>query len=272
LPGVGNDVVDLQEPGNRGKSRDERFLARVFTTDERELITRAAAPDTLLWVLWAAKEAAYKAVSGGDPAVCSIPRRYPVHIETSALFGNRDPLARWTFFNPAPPRSAAKTELALKRSDTVFAPASLPGQGSPKNLQCALPGSDFQRSHLGGKAGGLLTGRVVTPLGEIALRITVTDDYVHAIAAEFDADVTGIIQRVDRREGGGNPGDPSVFVRRQLLAEISRRLNCSIDELTVRNDPSGSGAPHVFRGDRPLSLEISLSHDGRFTAFAFLLR
>jgi hypothetical protein len=272
LPGVGNDVVDLKDPENQGKSGDERFLARVFTFEEREQIAQAAAPDTLLWSFWAAKEAAYKAVSGGDPPVCSIPRRYPVHIETSALFGNRDPLARWTFFDPAPPRSAAKTELALERSDTVFAPASLRGQGSPKNLQCALPGSDFQGSHLGGKAGGLLTGWVVTPLGEMALRITVTDDYVHAIAAGFDADVIGIFQRVDRMEDGGNPGDPSVFVRGQLLAEISRRLDCSIDELTVRNDPSGSGAPRVFRGDRPLSLEISLSHDGRFTAFALLFR
>ncbi|MBE0557548.1 MAG: 4'-phosphopantetheinyl transferase superfamily protein, partial [Proteobacteria bacterium] len=67
MPGVGNDVVDLNEPDNRGKSGDDRFLGRVFTAEERELIARAAAPNTLLWSLWAAKEAAYKAVSGDDP-------------------------------------------------------------------------------------------------------------------------------------------------------------------------------------------------------------
>ena len=94
LPGVGNDVVDLKEPDNRGKSGDDRFLARVFTAEEREQIAQAAAPDTLLWSLWAAKEAAYKAVSGGDPgAVCSIPRRYPVHLDGESAAGTKAPVA-----------------------------------------------------------------------------------------------------------------------------------------------------------------------------------
>ena len=83
MPGVGNDVVDLKEPGNRGKSGDDRFLGRVFTAEERGLIAQAAAPDTRLWSLWAAKEAAYKAVSGGDqlsvlldpPSLPGTPRR-----------------------------------------------------------------------------------------------------------------------------------------------------------------------------------------------------
>jgi len=58
-------------------------------------------------------------------------------------FENRDPFARWTFFDPAPPRFAAKTKLALCAQTVVFACATLRGQGAPKNLQCALPGSDF---------------------------------------------------------------------------------------------------------------------------------
>ena len=81
LPGVGNDVVDLKDPENIGKSRDDRFLGRVFTAGERELIASAPSPDTLLWSLWAAKEAAFKAVSSGDPTVCSIPHRYRVVLE-----------------------------------------------------------------------------------------------------------------------------------------------------------------------------------------------
>jgi len=52
LPGVGNDVVDLKDPENRGKVADDRFLARVFTAEERELIARATVPETLLWALW----------------------------------------------------------------------------------------------------------------------------------------------------------------------------------------------------------------------------
>ncbi len=211
MPGVGNDVVDLKEPDNRGKSGDERFLDRVFTAPERERIAGARSPDRLLWSLWAAKEAAYKAVSHGDPSVCSIPRRYPVHL-------------------------------------------------------------DFQGSHLDGEAAdeaeGLLTGRVITPRGEVALRITVTDDYVHAVVAGSEAEFAGIIQRVDRMDEVGNPGDPSAFVRSRLLSEISRRLDCPVADLAVRREPPGSEAPRVFLRGRPLAAEISLSHDGRFAAFA----
>jgi len=219
LPGVGNDVVDLKDPENQGKSGDDRFLARVFTAEERELIARAAVPETLLWALWAAKEAAYKAVSGGDPggdqlSVCSIPRRYPVHLDAESVDGTRD---------------------------------------TPAGVEDSL------------------TGRVITPRGTVALRITVSEDYVHALAAGSDADFAGIIQRVDRMDEVGNPGDPSAFVRGRLLTEISRRLDCPLDNLTVRKEPSASGPPRVFLRDRPLAAEISLSHDGRFAAFALLM-
>jgi hypothetical protein len=59
-------------------------------------------------------------------------------------FENHDSSARWTFFDPAPPRYDAKTKLALRAQTIVFAGAALRGQGSPKNLQCALPESDSQ--------------------------------------------------------------------------------------------------------------------------------
>lgn len=226
MPGVGNDVVDLRDPDNRGKSGDDRFLARVFTAEERALIAGAAAPDRLLWSLWAAKEAAYKAVSGGGAGLCSVPRRYPVLLHMPPRAGHQHPGAR-----PSCPDGEA-----------------------------------------GDEAPSLLTGRVITPGGEVALRITGTGEYVHALAARADADFTGIVSRVDRLEDGANPGDASAFGRAQLLAEISRRLNCPRDELALRPDPSGSGAPRLFRRNLPLSLAISISHDGRFTAFAFLVR
>ncbi|MHB9097527.1 MAG: 4'-phosphopantetheinyl transferase superfamily protein [Syntrophales bacterium] len=211
LPGVGNDVVDLKDPGNQGKSGDERFLARVFTARERERIAGAQSPDALLWSLWAAKEAAYKAVSGGDSSVCSIPRRYPVLLDS----------------------------------------------GEASGTTAAAQGSESR-----------LTGRVITPRGEVALRITVTDDYVHAVAVGPDADFAGIIQRVDRMDDGGNPGDASAFVRSRLLCEISRRVDCPVADLAVLKEQSGSGAPRVFLRGRPLTVNISLSHDGRFSAFA----
>jgi phosphopantetheine--protein transferase-like protein len=210
LPPVGNDIVDLGDMENRGKNRDKRFLDRVLTTEEQLLLSAAARPEALLWSLWAAKEAAYKAVNRDDPEVCSIPRRYRV------------------FLND---------------------------------------------------------GRVVTPRGEVALRVIVTDDYVHALAAGSEACLEGMVQRVDNfgdsilnstRIKYTVPEiivpeiiDPSAFVRVQLLGEIARCLHCPVDDLEIGKAPVGSGAPRVFLRGSPLAAEISLSHDGRFTAFAF---
>lgn len=60
---LGNDIVDLNEAGVSGKSKDTRFLSRVFSEQEQATISDAANPDLTLWVLWAAKETAYKIVS-----------------------------------------------------------------------------------------------------------------------------------------------------------------------------------------------------------------
>jgi len=75
---IGNDIVDLTDPGNIGKSGDNRFLQRVFTGPERERIAAAGDPDTMMWALWAAKETAYKVIRKIDPLAASTPRLYPV--------------------------------------------------------------------------------------------------------------------------------------------------------------------------------------------------
>jgi phosphopantetheine--protein transferase-like protein len=204
LPPVGNDVVDLKHPENQGKSKDERFLSRVFTEKERDRIAGAACPDKLLWVLWAAKEAAFKVVSRDDPTVCSTSRRYDILL---------DPLA---------------------------------------------------------VSEACLAGQAITPRGELALRIIVTDDYVHALSAATEGNLDRIFQRVDRMDVEEDPGEASAFVRRRLLCEIARCLDCPLGELSIRKEPLGPGAPFVLRREQPLAVDISLSHDGRFAAFAFL--
>lgn len=206
MPPVGNDVVDLKLPENQGKSGDDRFLGRVFTSEERDRIAGAAHPESFLWALWAAKEAAFKVVSRDDPTVASTSRRYDIRLDPS-----------------------------------------------PVSETC-------------------LTGRAITPRGELVLRIIVTDDYVHAVSTATESNLDGIFQRVDRMGVGGDPGEASDFVRRQLLREIARCLDCPLGELSVGKEPLGPGAPFVLRRGQPLDIEISLSHDGRFAAFAFMIR
>jgi phosphopantetheinyl transferase (holo-ACP synthase) len=62
---VGNDVVDLADARAACAHRDRRFVERVCSVDEQ---TRAGSPREL-WALFAAKEAAYKALVklGADP-------------------------------------------------------------------------------------------------------------------------------------------------------------------------------------------------------------
>ena len=66
---VGNDVVDLTDPRCQGRSESVRFLARVCTAAEAVRIRGSDTPDRTLWLLWAAKEAAFKVVSkvAGEP-------------------------------------------------------------------------------------------------------------------------------------------------------------------------------------------------------------
>ena len=70
-PAVGNDVVDLRDPGTLDKHTDARFLGRVLGAVERAGVEAAAYPHAELWALWAAKEAAFKVVSKlrGKPPV-----------------------------------------------------------------------------------------------------------------------------------------------------------------------------------------------------------
>jgi phosphopantetheinyl transferase (holo-ACP synthase) len=65
LPAVGNDVVDLTDPGIARHHQNLRFVSRVCSADEQAQVVMARD----LWTLFAAKEAAYKALVklGGSP-------------------------------------------------------------------------------------------------------------------------------------------------------------------------------------------------------------
>jgi len=77
---IGNDVVDLTDPRAMGKSRDIRFMDRVFTMKEQKAIFSHDNRDLFLWSLWAGKETAYKAICKIHPAVSSAPRRYEIEL------------------------------------------------------------------------------------------------------------------------------------------------------------------------------------------------
>lgn len=82
---IGNDIVDLKTPEAMGKSADIRFVRRVLNASEQRLVFASDHPDLFLWALWAAKEAAFKAVSKAYPDVSSAPRRYLVAMDSKKI-------------------------------------------------------------------------------------------------------------------------------------------------------------------------------------------
>jgi phosphopantetheine--protein transferase-like protein len=86
---IGNDIVDLAEPGVAGKERDRRFMDRVFTPEERARIRASAAPTIALWKTWAAKEAAYKIACKLRERVVFAHRAFEVEPGTPNTLGHR---------------------------------------------------------------------------------------------------------------------------------------------------------------------------------------
>ncbi|HSK08092.1 MAG TPA: 4'-phosphopantetheinyl transferase superfamily protein [Vicinamibacterales bacterium] len=97
---IGNDIVDLAEPGVAGKERDRRFMDRVFTPAERAHILDAAAPTIALWKTWAAKETAFKIAGKLREKVVFAHQAFEVHAESAGerarvRFENLDIRVRW---------------------------------------------------------------------------------------------------------------------------------------------------------------------------------
>lgn len=162
----------------------------------------------MLWTLWAGKEAAYKAMSKGDPGICSIPRAYPVDMD--------------------PPEE------------------------------------------------GLHRGVVETPGGTVHLKAVRIGDAVHVIGAGLEAVLESArwgVEPIDIRENrpGLTAETPSLLVRERLLDRLSKSLGYRRDDMEILRlrGERGLGPPRLYVGGRPSAVDITMSHDGRFMAYAF---
>lgn len=82
---LGNDIVDLSDPETRLDGLHPRFHERVFSLEERALLTDHEDPHRLCWSYWAAKEATYKWLRKQDETVIFSPRRMTVRFEKDSL-------------------------------------------------------------------------------------------------------------------------------------------------------------------------------------------
>lgn len=78
---IGNDVVDLREAETYEGAQHRGFDRRVFGAAERDAIAHSRNPRRLRWMLWAAKEAAYKALRRENPGFVFSPRALAVDLD-----------------------------------------------------------------------------------------------------------------------------------------------------------------------------------------------
>lgn len=60
---LGNDVIDLNQAKIESNWNRRGYLDKIFSESEKELIFSARDCDTMVWLLWSMKEAAYKIVN-----------------------------------------------------------------------------------------------------------------------------------------------------------------------------------------------------------------
>ena len=185
---VGDDVVDLADP--EARAVHPRFYARVFGAAERALLAASPEPECLRWVLWAAKEAAYKLAGKCGPRPIFSPVQFAVELE---------------------------------------------------------PG-----------AGDAWSGRVRHAGRAVGVRVRRAGDALHAVAGAGAGSFAGLAVR-------GAAEDPSQAARALAARELARRAGAPLE--AVRFARRGR-VPLVWLAGHDLRADLSLSHHGRFVAFA----
>lgn len=201
------------------KSRNLRFVNRVFTTSEQRQIFNSANPDTIIWVIWAGKETAYKIVSKCYSSASFTPRFYEVSLNSTDKLGNSD-------------------KFSARESS--------------------------------------ISGAVDTPYGQIYIRIFVACDYVHCVGATAPLETTdAVVWHVDRisPDSEVSPAYESMFVRDTLKKHLSAYVDGSPEDMKILREKGTNGLnpPYVYLNGRRDEIDISLSHDGAFTAYAFTI-
>lgn len=248
---VGNDVVDLDEPRKRGRSADERFVGRVYDEFEQEAIRGVSDPDLELWCRWAAKETAFKVVSKvlGEPPPF-VHRRFRVEWRDDAPplgLGGDPPIRRGRVLYATGAGERAGDAAAAERLATPVV-VHRTEEGALHAVGCtAAAGSD----------GADLS------LTACVERLDGADERWRGALEELTA-------RLTSREADAVYSRASAAVRLGARAHLARRLGVDEGRLEIVCAPGRTGQrpPRVLVDGAPAAADVSLSHDGRWIAWA----
>jgi phosphopantetheinyl transferase (holo-ACP synthase) len=93
---LGNDVVDLADPESSRDACHARFERRVFTQAEARLLPVDPTDLQRRWILWSAKEAAFKAARRESAETAFSPARFVVDLDRSLCGSVRHGIRRWS--------------------------------------------------------------------------------------------------------------------------------------------------------------------------------
>ena len=118
-----------------------------------------------------------------------------------------------------------------------------------------------------------IPGIVGTPWGKVNSSIFIACDYVHCIGTvSFSGGIDSVVWKVDICPSVSQvvPGGESSFLREAIKKHLSVFLHHAPEEIEIRRSEGMSGPPFVYLKGEPAGVDISLSHDGQFTAYAFI--
>ncbi|MBS3732987.1 MAG: 4'-phosphopantetheinyl transferase superfamily protein [Desulfobacterales bacterium] len=208
---MGNDIVDRRAVDAAGKSRDARFVRRVLTDQEDRACRQSVDPDQYLWVAWAARETAYKAMAKSWPDISASPRRYQPVFDDS----------------------------------------------------------------IGGQN---LRGVVQTPKTPVYILVMIRADYIHCIGQTRQSPehlVWGVERLFAQPDPAGNhdPDRQSAVVRRAAATRVAACIKLPAADVGIRRRQDQVSRqilpPGVYIRGVYSEIDISLSHHGRFAAYAF---
>lgn len=229
---VGNDVVDLRDPQCLGKDSDERFIARVFSQDEARAIRDAPLPHLALWVRWAAKEAAFKVVT--------------------KLLGSPPPFEHAAFEvqadTVAEPSATLRGRVRYRGTRVGFTADRAPDRIHVLATHGAANGPD-QRTHH---------------------EVRLFPELAHYSRPEWR---TSLRNRFSDQEWRAIHGPGSALVRLRARADLARVLEVEESELEIvcEEGPPGRMPPRIVLRGEDYPGDLSLSHHGRFLAWAFTM-
>ncbi len=129
-------------------------------------------------------------------------------------------------------------------------------------------------SETGTCEAGIYEGVVETPARPVAVRAFLSSSHVHCVGATGGAkgldDLCFGDARIDSKGIKPSPAKQSQRVRKMARENLAGVLDLLPGDIRIRRNRKNPGPPRVYINQRKTDISISLSHHGRFAAFAFL--